>query len=1031
MKMFLYRGLLAGLILLFGISGLVFSQNADPENEKLWKKIDNRIAQSMEKGLIPGLSLLVVDGDKQVIKNYGYADLSSKKKVTSKTLYEIGSCTKAFTALAALKLSDDNKLNLDEYVSKYLPWFEVKYKDSIVNITVRQLLQHTSGIPWITVARIPITEADDALEKTVMTLKGQKLKELPGKKFEYATINYDVVALIIQKIVGQDFENYLQDSIIDVLNLKHTSVGKPKNPENMAQGYKISFSRLYEYEPPVFRGNYAAGYVISNIEDMAHWIKIQMGMVDHDLSALIQRSQRRDVTVPLHGMSSYAYGWQVSLNGKGEIYHGGANPTFITDIKMRPEKQLAVVVLSNSNSDYASVIAENVMRDIAGEKLLKNVEVGDFNDKIFSIFSIMLALYVVIVLVFFVFVVIGIIKHNRSFQSLSGALIRKFLLSVLYILPFLLAIYIYPKALGDSTWAFMWVWLPYSLQVLIGLLLGAIFISYLVFFVSICFPTKDKYRKQAPQIILLSILSGLANVALIVMVTSSLHSDMETIYLVFYFVLVLGVYLLGRKYVEINLIKVTRGMVYDLKVKLIEKIFSTSYQRFEGMDRGRIYTALSGDAEVIGESTNTFVMLITSLITIFGAFFYLATMAIWVAVITIALIVVLSILYYFVSQSTNIYFEEARDEQNIFMRLVNGMIDGFKELSLQLNKKLQYKGDLTSSADKLKRKRSTADIRFVSAFLLGESLLLLLLGTLAFGIPKMFPGIALYIVTNFIVLLLYLIGPINAVLGAVPTLLNLRVSWKRLQQFLEDIPSNMNVNDTPVLKEAVVSSFKAEGIIFRYEGKDDVNNFEIGPIDLEVNSGEILFIIGGNGSGKTTLAKILTGLYQPVEGKLMINGKELANYELSEYFSVVFSPSYLFEKLYNIDYQAKRESADKYLEILQLTDKVHIQDNTYSTIKLSGGQRKRLALLQCYLEDSPIYLFDEWAADQDPHYRNFFYRTLLPEMKRSGKIIIAITHDDHYFDVADKVVKMNRGKLENFSGDLKFTFTSSEVASDH
>lgn len=1031
MKMFLYRGLLAGLILLFGISGLVFSQNADPENEKLWKKIDNRIAQSMEKGLIPGLSLLVVDGDKQVIKNYGYADLSSKKKVTSKTLYEIGSCTKAFTALAALKLADDNKLNLDEYVSKYLPWFEVKYNDSIVNITVRQLLQHTSGIPWITVARIPITEADDALEKTVMTLKGQKLKELPGKKFEYATINYDVVALIIQKIVGQDFENYLQDSIIDVLNLKHTSVGKPKNPENMAQGYKISFSRLYEYEPPVFRGNYAAGYVISNIEDMAHWIKIQMGMVDHDLSALIQRSQRRDVTVPLHGMSSYAYGWQVSLNGKGEIYHGGANPTFITDIKMRPEKQLAVVVLSNSNSDYASVIAENVMRDIAGEKLLKNVEVGDFNDKIFSIFSIMLALYVVIVLVFFVFVVIGIIKHNRSFQSLSGALIRKFLLSVLYILPFLLAIYIYPKALGDSTWAFMWVWLPYSLQVLIGLLLGAIFISYLVFFVSICFPTKDKYRKQAPQIILLSILSGLANVALIVMVTSSLHSDMETIYLVFYFVLVLGVYLLGRKYVEINLIKVTRGMVYDLKVKLIEKIFSTSYQRFEGMDRGRIYTALSGDAEVIGESTNTFVMLITSLITIFGAFFYLATMAIWVAVITIALIVVLSILYYFVSQSTNIYFEEARDEQNIFMRLVNGMIDGFKELSLQLNKKLQYKGDLTSSADKLKRKRSTADIRFVSAFLLGESLLLLLLGTLAFGIPKMFPGIALYIVTNFIVLLLYLIGPINAVLGAVPTLLNLRVSWKRLQQFLEDIPSNMNVNDTPVLKEAVVSSFKAEGIIFRYEGKDDVNNFEIGPIDLEVNSGEILFIIGGNGSGKTTLAKILTGLYQPVEGKLMINGKELANYELSEYFSVVFSPSYLFEKLYNIDYQAKRESADKYLEILQLTDKVHIQDNTYSTIKLSGGQRKRLALLQCYLEDSPIYLFDEWAADQDPHYRNFFYRTLLPEMKRSGKIIIAITHDDHYFDVADKVVKMNRGKLENFSGDLKFTFTSSEVASDH
>ena len=175
------------------------------------------------------------------------------------------------------------------------------------------------------------------------------------------------------------------------------------------------------------------------------------------------------------------------------------------------------------------------------------------------------------------------------------------------------------------------------------------------------------------------------------------------------------------------------------------------------------------------------------------------------------------------------------------------------------------------------------------------------------------------------------------------------------------------------------------------------------------------FLSEENGSGKTTLAKLLTGLYQPDEGKLFINDVPVESAHLSEYFSAAFSPAYLFEKLYNIDVAAKEEEVQKYLELLKLDEKVQISENTYSTIRLSGGQRKRLALLQCYLEDSPIYLFDEWAADQDPEYRRFFYHTLLPEMREMGKIVIAITHDDHYFHIADKVLKMNQGELEIFT----------------
>jgi putative pyoverdin transport system ATP-binding/permease protein len=119
--------------------------------------------------------------------------------------------------------------------------------------------------------------------------------------------------------------------------------------------------------------------------------------------------------------------------------------------------------------------------------------------------------------------------------------------------------------------------------------------------------------------------------------------------------------------------------------------------------------------------------------------------------------------------------------------------------------------------------------------------------------------------------------------------------------------------------------------------------------------------------------------------------------------------------LYSVNVEEKIQEIDHYLGLLHLKGKVAIAGDRYSTLELSSGQRKRLALLQCYLEDSPIYLFDEWAADQDPEYRNFFYRTLLPEMKSAGKIIIAITHDDHYFDVADKVLKMKMGKVELYT----------------
>jgi putative ATP-binding cassette transporter len=206
------------------------------------------------------------------------------------------------------------------------------------------------------------------------------------------------------------------------------------------------------------------------------------------------------------------------------------------------------------------------------------------------------------------------------------------------------------------------------------------------------------------------------------------------------------------------------------------------------------------------------------------------------------------------------------------------------------------------------------------------------------------------------------------------------------------------------------------GITHTYYRENDDRPFTLGPIDLRLAPGELVFLVGGNGSGKTTLAKLLTGLYRPEAGEVRVDGAPVTDAGREHYrqlFSVVFSDFHLFESLLGVDGSdagVVRE-VERSLARLQLDRKVRIQDGMLSTTSLSTGQRKRLALLAAYLEDRPIYVFDEWAADQDPVFKEVFYRELLPELKRRGKAVLVISHDDRYFSLADRILRLESGRL--------------------
>lgn len=983
-------------------------------------EMEKTILEMMEKGDIPGLSMVLIKGKNQVlIKNLGYADLEKEVPVTPDTRFELASCSKSFTALAVLQLAEQGLLEINDPVSKYFPGFSLQHNGQTYQITIRQLLHHTSGIPFNTISLIPKGNDKTALQQLVKITSGIQLNHIPGQKFEYATVNYDILGAIIEKVSDMPFEDYMRENIFKSLGLSGTSVGVIPRPIHKARGYKIGFFSPRPYEPPVYRANNPAAYVLSSPRDMSRWLQIQMGLVETDLTPLIQKSHQHDITTAsaAGSLSSYAMGWRVSLKGEKQIFHTGLNPNFTSYIGFQPGEKIGVAVLANSNSNYTTHIGKYILGTLAGKKNTGIHVPENGLDRTAATISIIQGVFLILSLLYILSIIKGILKGKRTYAPLT---LKKFFLvlgSTAALAPVLLGIYLIPKALANVTWEMVVVWTPISFSAAILLFLATLGLGFIIACLILLFPDKNRLKQTLPSVLALSSIAGIANASLMFLVLNSFYAQIDKIYLLYYFALSLFVFVLTVKIAQTKLIKIANDIIYDLRLKLIKKMFSTDYRSFEKLDTGKIFVTVNNDTHTLGNSPTIIINILSNLVTFISVFTYLAILSLAPTLITILVILSIIAFYSLVSRSSNRLMEKARDTMNVFMKLVDGLVKGYKELKLHRNKKAEYKNDLQNTCLEYKEKQNRARIKFVNAMVIGNSMIFVLLGTISLGFDKLFPGIEATTVVSFIVLLIYAIGPVSAIMGQMPMAIQIKVAWNRIKTFLKETPEQTAAalpeeSGEFTQSKRSVQNLKARNILFEYESKDEHDKFVLGPLDFEANKGEILFITGGNGSGKTTLAKILTGLYIPDQGSIEVDGKEVNNGQLGEYYSVVFSDFHLFEKLYNVDLENRDQEIQKFLKILNLEGKVHIKNGAFSTIDLSGGQRKRLALLKCYLEDYPIYLFDEWAADQDPGFRKFFYRTLLAKMKEQGKIVIAITHDDNYFDAADKIIKMDVGKIE-------------------
>ncbi|WP_068774972.1 serine hydrolase [Paenibacillus sp. FJAT-26967] len=334
--------------------------------------IDQFVQDQLVKAQSPGAAVVVVSGDRVVYtKGFGQADRAAGIPATSTTLFELGSTSKAFTGLALLELERDNALSLDDPVTRYIPWLSLTYQGQPAKVTLGHLLHHTSGVPFASLASIPISSGEQALEQTVQALSGTELSGQPGNKYEYATINYDVLGLVIQEVSGMSYEAYMS-GMLQRFGMSNTvTAAQLNNPQMLARGYKIGFGSPRLYEAPVYRGNTPAGYLVSSADDIGQWLLLQLGTrsISEAQRNIIERSHMPDTSVgPDASGAYYAAGWFVTADGK-ELSHQGSNPNFSSYFIMRPQEQLGVGVLANINSAYTFHIGQGLMSLLREQEL--------------------------------------------------------------------------------------------------------------------------------------------------------------------------------------------------------------------------------------------------------------------------------------------------------------------------------------------------------------------------------------------------------------------------------------------------------------------------------------------------------------------------------------------------------------------------------------------------------------------------------------------------------------------------------------
>ena len=529
----------------------------------------------------------------------------------------------------------------------------------------------------------------------------------------------------------------------------------------------------------------------------------------------------------------------------------------------------------------------------------------------------------------------------------------------------------------------------------------------------------QRSRSMAWLMVCVGVLSGVLSAGVLALINFVLHHPSDhSFQVVLGFVVLVAGKILSSLGSQLLLVRFSQDTILDLSLSLCQKIVRAPLRRSEQRGAANTLVILTDDVSWVTWAIQCFPQLIMNVAMVLGCGVYLAWLSWEVFLGVVGVTVIGALGYRWLHTSARNVISESREARSELFQHFRSLTEGLKELLMHQARRREFVNQEVRGAAELYR---NANIEATRRQALSEVWTQLsfysLIGLIVFLFPSVV-AVSPEALTGYIVAVLYMMGPIWSVIGSMPTIERGQVALENIERLgvsLDAGPTDAQTIEVARVEAGGLPVVQWNDVAFSYgEEKGVEMPFSLGPISLDLHPGELVFVIGGNGSGKTTFVKVLSGLYRPSQGHVMLAGTMIADANREwyrEHFSVVFSDFHLFNKLLGQSDAHTERLASEYLRLLHMDQKVTVRERAFSTLDLSQGQRKRLALVTAYLEDRPIYVFDEWAADQDPQYKEIFYKTLLPDLRERGKLVIVITHDDRYFHLGDQVIKLEDGKV--------------------
>ena len=530
---------------------------------------------------------------------------------------------------------------------------------------------------------------------------------------------------------------------------------------------------------------------------------------------------------------------------------------------------------------------------------------------------------------------------------------------------------------------------------------------------------KQETDSQFLNIMVIGAISGISSAALLAIInigagTANMGYVNFRIFLLFLIGMALFFY--SKRYVMNRSRVIFEHLTNKICRRQIDKLRHSHMQELENMGRSEIYSRITKELDTITHFSPIVVDAAQGAVLVAFSLIYLYAISKMAFVLMVGSTVVGSLFFLTKQKEITAYTEQSTEKEIELFTGLSHILDGFQEIKLDQTKNNALMKHITNLADQTRELKIQSGLAGNFYFIFSQISFYLMLGAVVFILPHFSPTFP-EVVIKTTMAILFMMGSLEHMVGVLPHYANINVAIRNiysLENELDQIDErNLGINLDGSTDFQGFQKIGFDHIFFHYKDAFGQPLFSIGPLNFHIEANETVFIAGGNGSGKSTFVKILTGLYFPESGSIQIDDQNITYNSYAAYrnlFGGVLSDFHLFDRLYGLE-AVDEPRLNEWLSIMQLDHKTTFVDGRFTSLDLSSGQKARLALIATLMEDKPIYVLDEWAAAQDPEFRQYFYEVILADLKKAGKTVIVVSHDDRYFHIPDRILKMEYGQI--------------------